>query len=244
MFKQMNKLYLKELFQPSLIGIFINPFYFIRKRLSIKIQKLAPQLNGKLLDFGCGLKPYEKLFVNATQYLGLDVENPGHDHSKENIDIYYDGFTVPIKDNSFDAVFCSEVLEHVPDLNQSVSEIERILKPKGTLLLTVPFFWMEHEKPHDYRRFSIGGISKLLEDNNFEIIHAETVSHYVEAMFQMWAMYIYSFFAMQNKYLRMILSIFLISPVTITGIIISFLLPRNKNLYLGSCVLAKKRTIS
>jgi SAM-dependent methyltransferase len=205
------------------------------------IKAYAPILKGRLLDFGCGSKPYKDLFINATEYLGVDVENPGHDHTKEDIDLYFNGRNLPLPDYSFDAVFCSEVLEHVPDLQGSIFEIKRVLKPNGLLLLTVPFFWMEHEKPHDYRRFTIDGIVKTLETNNFEIIHAEKVSHFTEALFQMWSMYIYSFFANQNKYLRMIFSLLFISPVTFSGLIISLILPRIKTLYLGTCVFARNK---
>src|SRR5215831_6745285 len=85
------------------------PAYFTRNRLLNKITMLAPELKGKLLDFGCGSKPYRSLF-SVDEYIGIDIENPGHPHANEQIDVFYDGKKIPFTDNSFDAVFSSEVI--------------------------------------------------------------------------------------------------------------------------------------
>ena len=240
MIKSLNNIYLRQLFNPTVLSLIINPFYFYRRLLYQSIGALAPKLTGRLLDFGCGLKPYKDLFINAEVYFGVDVENPGHDHSKEDIDLYYDGNTLPLAEHSFDSVFCSEVLEHVPDLDQSISEISRVLKPNGQLLVTVPFFWMEHEMPHDYRRFTKGGIEEVLKIAGFEMIESCSVAHFTTSIFQMWSMYIYSFYQNQNKYLRMLLTAIFISPVNIVGSILAFILPKQKGLYLGSVILCRK----
>jgi hypothetical protein len=54
-------------FKPS----FSSPYYFIRRSLYKKIRQFAPQLQGRLLDFGCGTKPYQGLFTNVSEYIGL-----------------------------------------------------------------------------------------------------------------------------------------------------------------------------
>ncbi|MEQ9797675.1 methyltransferase domain-containing protein [Parvibaculum sp.] len=51
--------------------------------------------------------------------------------------------SLPFPDASFDKVICSEVLEHIPDYEQAVAEIDRILKPGGTLAVSVPRYWPE-----------------------------------------------------------------------------------------------------
>src|SRR5258708_2808304 len=99
-------------FRPSL-G---NPFYFIRSALYKRIKQFAPQLQGRLLDFGCGSKPYQSLFINATEYIGLDYESKGHSHATEHIDVMYDGKTIPFPDGHFNSVFSSEVFEHIFNL--------------------------------------------------------------------------------------------------------------------------------
>ena len=70
-----------------------NPFYFIRRALLDKIQQYAPQMTGKMLDFGCGSKPYQSLFNNVTEYVGVDYEGEGHSHVNEQVDVFYDGIT-------------------------------------------------------------------------------------------------------------------------------------------------------
>ena len=63
---------------------------------------------------------------------------------------------------SFDAVFMMEVLEHVPEPQQALSEIRRVLKPGGRLILSVPFIFPLHEEPHDYYRYTKYGLAYML----------------------------------------------------------------------------------
>ena len=102
--------YLKhQSFQPTILSLFINPFFFIRYAFYKNIRRYIPQLKGRLLDFGCGRKPYQNLF-RVSEYVGVDMAETGHDHKNSKIDVYYDGKRLPFKDASFDSLFCSEVL--------------------------------------------------------------------------------------------------------------------------------------
>ena len=65
-----------------------NAFYFIRNALYKKVKQYAPELNGRLLDFGCGSKPYQSLFVNVAEYIGVDYNSEGHSHANETIDFF------------------------------------------------------------------------------------------------------------------------------------------------------------
>jgi SAM-dependent methyltransferase len=161
-------------FHPGILGIFINPFYFIRSELARNVKRFAGQLNGKLLDFGCGRKPYEHLF-KVDQYIGIDLEKTGHDHSRSKVDVYYDGKKIPFPDASFDALFCSEVLEHVFNPNEVLPEINRVLKPGARAIITTPFCWNEHEPPNDYARYTSFGLAHLLNKHGFRIIQLEKV---------------------------------------------------------------------
>src|SRR5271170_7274206 len=88
------------------------PAFLTRSRLLRGIGKYAPELKGRLMDFGCGTKPYRILF-DVREYIGIDYENPGHPHLNEQIDVFYDGKHIPFADESFDSIFSSEVLEHL-----------------------------------------------------------------------------------------------------------------------------------
>jgi len=66
------------------------------------------------------------------------------------IDLVCDVNSIPEPDSSFDAILCSEVLEHVPDPTRPLDEFKRLLKPGGKLILTAPFASLVHFAPHYY----------------------------------------------------------------------------------------------
>jgi SAM-dependent methyltransferase len=68
----------------------------------------------------------------------------------------------PLDDASFDAVLCTQVLEHVVDIDHTLSEIRRVLRPGGRVIITVPFIYNEHDPRHDYRRLSRQGVEALI----------------------------------------------------------------------------------
>lgn len=235
-----NKFYLHQRFFPGFMSIFINPFYFIRKRLVEKIKLPAIELKGDLLDFGCGAKPYRKLFYNVKNYIGIDIENEGHDHNNEEIDMFYDGKHIPFENESFDSILASEVLEHVPNVDESLKELCRVLKTDGKLLLTVPFLWQEHELPFDFRRFSSIGICQYLKENGFRILSIEKTGHFMEVIVQLWMIYLRRLFYVKNKYINLLLNMIFISPVCLIGFILSLILPQKEDLYFNTVVLAQK----
>jgi SAM-dependent methyltransferase len=69
----------------------------------------------------------------------------------------------------YDSVVCHQVLEHVPSPHRAASELHRVLKPGGVLVLSVPHLSRQHELPHDYFRFTPGGLRRLLADVGFEV---------------------------------------------------------------------------
>lgn len=79
-------------------------------------------------------------------------------------DIVCDVCDMPFPDNSFDAVFLIEVLEHVHNPPKALSEISRVLKPGGTLIFSVPFIFPLHDRPGDYFRYTKYGLKLLLSE--------------------------------------------------------------------------------
>ena len=177
--KKAKEIYFRELFTPGLLGLLINPYYFSRKGLYNGIKANKHYLKGKLLDFGCGSKPYRAL-IDVENYIGLDIERSGHNHDNEKIDVYYNGEYIPFDDNYFDSVFSSQVFEHVPNPNSILKEVNRVMKHGGYFLVTAPFVWDEHEIPYDFNRWTSYGIKQLFNDNNFEIINNEKSSTYLQ----------------------------------------------------------------
>ncbi len=169
MLKKLKQTYIQEQFNPKFIGLFINPFYFARKGLYQNVSSLVSRLNGKLLDVGCGTKPYENICKNVVEYIGLEIDDEGNRQHKF-ADIFYDGKTIPFKDKEFDSVLSNQVFEHVFNPNDFLKEINRVTKMEGAFLMTVPFVWDEHEQPYDYARYSSFGLKYILAENGFEII--------------------------------------------------------------------------
>lgn len=237
--KILTDIYNKENFNPGLIGLFINPFYFSRKGLYKKIKSLATELEGKLLDFGCGSKPYKELF-SVKEYIGVDVEKSGHSHEAEEIDVYYDGKSLPFEDESFDSIFSSEVFEHIFNLSEIITELHRVLKPGGKMLVTVPLVWDEHEAPFDFGRYTSFGIKSLLESKGLKVIKFSKSTTYIQTLFQLVILYSYRIFEKQNKYVRLLLLVPFVFPLNLFGSFLSLVLPNRDQLYVDNILIVQK----
>ena len=222
-------------FNPS----YKHPLYFIRKGLYRKISLYAPQLKGKLLDFGCGEKPYQSLFTNVDEYIGLDYDGEGHDHQNEAVDVYYDGKTIPFENESFDSVFTSEVFEHVFGLQEILPEINRVMKPGSQILLTCPFAWEEHEMPYDFARYTTPALQFLYEKNGFQVIDNFKTGNYIEVIFQFSLNYIKNILP-NNKYVRQVILFPFIVFINFFGTIFSFILPKDKTAYFNNVFVIEK----
>lgn len=239
MVAKLKKLYNKSLFQPTFLGLFFNPFFIIRRGLYNGISQFSSYMHGRLLDFGCGSKPYKALFT-VSEYVGADIEVSGHDHRHEAIDVYYDGKTLPFADDSFDSVFSSEVFEHVFNLSQILDELHRVLKPGGHMLLTVPFVWDEHEIPYDFARYTSFGLKHILQEKGFVVVQEKKTTSYVSTLCQMWAAYVYQHIFPKHKILRIALTPLFITPITLCGLLLSVILPKNMNFFHNNVMVVQK----
>jgi SAM-dependent methyltransferase len=138
------------------------------KDLYRDLRTLLPELRGRVLDVGCGDKPYGPWLSNASEHVGADVA------AGPNVDVVITpGASWPFESCSFDAVVCTQVMEHAQDLANVLGEIHRVLKPGGIVLATVPFAYNEHGAPADYRRFSAHGVRDLFSQE-YEVLQLKT----------------------------------------------------------------------
>lgn len=233
MFDRLQASIRAQAFHPGLLGLLVNPFYFARKGLHQHIVALAPSVHGRLLDVGCGSKPYQKYF-EASEYIGLDMQG-----RNKHADRSYDGKTFPFSDGEFDAVLTSEVLEHVFNPDEFLSEINRVLRDGGVLLLTVPFVWDEHEQPFDYARYSSFGLRHLLESHGFEIIEHRKTMDDIRVIFQLVNAYIYKKAVTGSWRMNLLLTVILMAPFNVLGELFAKILPNNSDLYLDNIILAR-----
>ncbi|HMJ56658.1 MAG TPA: class I SAM-dependent methyltransferase [Polyangiaceae bacterium] len=139
---------------------------------------LAPQTKGRLLDVGCGEKPYEHIFRPfVDDYLGIEYSETFAETSAASkpgkADFVYDGKVLPFEDKCFDTVVSIQVLEHTPAPAALVVEMGRVLRDDGLLLLSAPFCFRLHEEPHDYFRYSPHALRLLCEQAGLHVTHME-----------------------------------------------------------------------
>ena len=132
---------------------------YLRRDLS----GLLAGAQGRLLDVGCGAKPYRRHARAVSAYVGIDVlPGPEVDH------VITPSGRWPLADAEFDIVLCTQVLEHAVSVEHVLSECRRVLRPGGVLLCSVPFIYNEHGSPFDFRRFSMRAAG-VFEAAGFEV---------------------------------------------------------------------------
>ncbi|MGZ3762931.1 MAG: class I SAM-dependent methyltransferase [Mucilaginibacter sp.] len=129
---------------------------------------------GRVLDVGAGQSPWRDLLTKEAEYVGVDIESATEFAMTPRQDItYYDGQKLPYDDSSFEHVLCIEVLEHAINPTDFLTEINRVLRSGGTLILTIPWSARLHHLPHDYTRFTRFGLTTLLEAVGFTDVIVE-----------------------------------------------------------------------
>lgn len=121
----------------------------------------------RTLDIGAQTGPYARLFPNR---VSLDLQ------ARPGIHVVSDAQHLGIADDTFECVLCTEVLEHIPNPQQAIDEMWRVLRPGGTLLLTTRFLFPIHDAPHDYYRFTKYGLRHLLRRFRIEELREETTT--------------------------------------------------------------------
>ncbi len=132
------------------------------------LHAIAPKTHGRLLDVGCGEKPYEAIFrPYVTEYIGVEY-SPTFGATQTSArstkpDFLYDGKSLPFEAASFDTVISIQVLEHTPSPQLLLNEMARVVKKDGVVIVCVPFSFRLHEEPNDYFRYTPHGLRSMYE---------------------------------------------------------------------------------
>jgi ubiquinone/menaquinone biosynthesis C-methylase UbiE len=148
------KEYYEELWQRQPVEL-VPPDWELRRSFLLS----AVNSGDRALDLGCGAGDFTAALAGAgANAVGVDVaeaalvrartRHPGLDFRLAAIDC-----PLPFEDNAFDVVWASEVIEHVADTARWLSEVRRVLAPRGTLLVTTP--------SHGRLRVALGGIDRF-----------------------------------------------------------------------------------
>lgn len=125
---------------------------------------------GALLDLGCGDVALLEMYKPYVQNV-FCADWPHTTHNISFVDFQMDtNKSFPIKDNQFDTILVTDVLEHISNPDNAWKEMTRILKPGGRIILSVPFMHLIHEEPYDFYRFTEFRLKLFCEENNLKIL--------------------------------------------------------------------------
>lgn len=167
--------------------------WVFKKKLQQIIKDNAQFCSGKVIDIGCGEKPYLHFFKpHCTNYFGLDLPfSPLV--VNQSVDIFADATLLPLKANVADTVVCFEVLDDIPEPSSLFSEINRILKPDGMLFLSVPQMWNIHNAPYDFYRYTRYGLTYQAKKHGFEVVSITGIGSFWARIAAKFCRFVYRF---------------------------------------------------
>lgn len=135
------------------------------------VESVATSLpeGSSILDAGAGESVYKKLFSRCS-YKAIDLAVGESRWNYANLDYVGPLHKMPIESDVFDAVLCTQVLEHLEWPRESVKEMHRVLKPGGKLYMTVPMAHPEHQTPYDFFRYTSYGLESICKHAGFHTV--------------------------------------------------------------------------
>ena len=121
---------------------------------------------GAVLDVGCAEQPFRALIESSgQQYVGMDVVQ----NRMRSVDIVSTLEDAPAPAQAFRVILCTEVVEHVVDIDLAFAGLRRLAATGGTVVMTVPFVFPLHMEPYDFRRLTLHGVRRLAADHGFSV---------------------------------------------------------------------------
>lgn len=127
-----------------------------------------------VLDAGAGEGRFRGLFSHA-RYVGVDSAEGDPRWDYGGLDLIGRLESLPVADGACDRVLSIVVLEHTAEPQRVLDEFYRVLRSGGTVHMVVPHMWEEHQRPHDYFRYTSSGVRLLAERAGFRILRVEAV---------------------------------------------------------------------
>lgn len=139
--------------------------------------RLTPHADARVLLLGSGSQRRRLSAKIAAIIVAVDID------ANADVDAFADALSLPFRDDCFDAVIATAVLEHVLRPEAAMAEICRVLRPGGLLYSEIPFMQQVHEGAYDFTRYTLSGHRRLAE--RFEEIDSGAVAGPGTAL--MWA---------------------------------------------------------
>jgi SAM-dependent methyltransferase len=148
-----------------------------RRIIQAELDRLALRNPARVLDAGCGSGRTLQELVRYGVVEGIEL-NPdaaavaaGRGYGEVKVGRLEE---LPWSDDSFDLITCLDVIEHTPDDRAALSELRRVSRPSGWLLVTVPAYpalWSGHDEAnHHYRRYLRGSLRQAARDAGWQVV--------------------------------------------------------------------------
>ncbi len=174
--------------------------FWVNKRIGDAIAAHAHLARGVLLDVGCGVKPYEKIFAPFVEkYYGTEYSSDSG-YRGNRADVAGDAERMPFADASVDTILCTEVLEHVKNPEMVIEEFARVLKSGGVIITTAPFFYPIHDS-YDFFRYTDTGLAAIMKRYNLEVEKVEPLSGTGLTVAMMFNFYLFDLGFMWTKWM-------------------------------------------
>lgn len=237
---------IKYLYANQLLkSLFFNPLAeYHQWRLLNFVKNAASSIsaNEKVIDIGAGELKYKDHFSHCN-YISNDLCVGDDDWNYQGIDIVSSAYDIPIDSDSFNAILCIQVLEHLDTPDRAFKEFHRILKPGGHIYLSAPLLAGEHQQPHDYFRYTRYGYIKLGEKHGLQIVSIQPHGGSIIAVETlMWAAF-WDIIPIRRQTFWRYFIYFMLYPIKlITGFLALLLdkLDKNKSMTINYDVIYKK----
>lgn len=158
-----------------------------RHTADLQARSYAPALRaharGRLLDLGCGNVPLYEIYRRSVTS-AVCVDWPGSYHASTHVDVACDlNQPIPFASATFDTIVVSDVLEHLFDYPTVWSEIARLLRPSGRLILGVPFMYWLHEEPYDHFRPTEFALRRFCQQHGLRVVALEPYGGAADVIF-------------------------------------------------------------
>ncbi len=164
-----------------------------RYLLDKQIREAGKYITGRVLDVGAGEYGRYNQHFSYKEYVRMDT-NHG-----DKVDLVGSADNIPLPDDSFDSVVCTQVFEHLKNPEKSAKEIYRVLKNGGYLLVTVPQTNELHEEPNDFFRYTKFGLESLFGTVGFKTVSLDQRGGFFATIAQMKIRYCIDRFSLYKR---------------------------------------------
>lgn len=173
----------------------LNRNYIADLSLKRRLKETIPYVSGLVLDVGCGEKPYEHLYGSKVKtYIGIDLptSHTFYSPNTRHADVYGVVDQLPFKSSSFNAIIFTEVLPHVEYPPVAFTELTRVLKSEGVLVVTANKSWERRTglPVPDLWRFTDEGLAQLARQQGLEVLYTKEGCGFFATMGQLFSRFL------------------------------------------------------